>query len=558
MTALSRRLFLSGLLGTTALALGACDFGGGAGGGAEDVSVSAEAANRPPTELHRGNGGEPATLDPHLSDNQLESWIIGDMLMGLYTEGPDAAPIFGAAESVETSADGRTWTFTLRDHTWSDGTPVTADDFVFAWRRILDPKTAAVYAKILYPFKNARAINAGEAAPESLGARAVDARTLELKLDEAAPYLPQLLCHQTAFPVPKHVVEEKGRDWARAGTYLANGPYVLSEWRPNDHIRLAKNPRFYDAAALKIETVYFYPTQDQSSALKRFRAGELDTNDNIPSAQLDWVRDNLGDALRMEPYLGSAYLTLNARRKPLDDIRVREALSLATDRETITGKVLRFGEPAAYSIVPPATSNYPATETLPFKETPFADRVARAKELLQQAGFGPDKRIALKFNTTSATDQKRVAAALQQMWREVFVDLEIVQSDVVIHYAVLKEHDFDVGTAGWIADFDDAKNFLFLFLSNNAEFNYGGFDSPEFDALYAQAAQTADAAARGKILAQAERLALDSHTSIPMRFPVTRNIVQPYVKGWITNKRDTNRTRWLSIEGPRRPAGRSV
>src|SRR5262245_41228308 len=270
------RGFVSVLCGAALFALAAC------GDGSNTKSASAGASNGASGSevvLRRGNGAEPASLDPHFSIGTWEDNIISDLIVGLTTADAAGKAIPGAATSWETSPDGKTWTFHLRDLQWSDGKPVTAGDFVYSWRRILDPKTAAPYASILYGFKNAQAIGSGKMKPEELGARAIDDKTLELQLENPAPYLPELLMHTTSYPVPQQLVEAKGRDWTKPGSYIANGPYTLAEWVPNDHITLVKNPKFYDAANVKIDRVVYYPIADPDAGLKRFRAGELDTQD---------------------------------------------------------------------------------------------------------------------------------------------------------------------------------------------------------------------------------------------------------------------------------------
>jgi oligopeptide transport system substrate-binding protein len=246
----TRRAFL---LGASAFALAA------AGCGRSGTAAGDATAARPgEIVFHRGNGAEPLSLDPHHVAGNWELNIVGDMLVGLTTEDAEANPIPGAAESWEESEDGKTWTFHLRDHRWSDGRPVTADDFVYAWRRILDPKTAANYAYFLYLIKNAEAVNTGKMPLTALGVTATDAKTLVVALEHPVPYLLQFMMHVTTYPVPRHVVEAKGDAWTKPGSYVCNGPYVLAEWAPNDHIVTVKNPSFYDAANVHIARTIFY------------------------------------------------------------------------------------------------------------------------------------------------------------------------------------------------------------------------------------------------------------------------------------------------------------
>jgi oligopeptide transport system substrate-binding protein len=328
--------------------------------------------------LNRGNGAEPKTLDPAYFDEIAPFQIVGDMLMGLTTEDAGGKPIPGAAESWDTSPNGLVWTFHLRDHNWSDGVKVTADDFVFAWGRVLDPRTPAPYASYLYPIRNAREVNGGTMPLTALGVAAPDDKTLVVTLVNPMPYLAEYLTHHTLYPVPRHVVETKGEAWTKPGNYAANGPYMVEEWVPDDHVTLTKNPSFYDAANVKIDTVNYYPTQDADTALKRLRAGELDTQDPIPPLQIDWLRENMAGALKAEPSLTVSYVSINVRKKPFEDIRIREALNLAYDRETMATKILKLGELPAYGMVPPGTANYPGRAALRFKDMAPEARLTRA------------------------------------------------------------------------------------------------------------------------------------------------------------------------------------
>ncbi len=501
------------------------------------------------TVLRRGNSAEPLSLDPHYAQAQYESTIVGDLLMGLTIDGPDAISIPAAAESWETSEDGLTWTFHLREHNWSDGTPVTAEDFVYAWRRILNPETAAPYASLLYIFKNAQAVNAGAMTPDMLGVSAIDAYTLVLELENPAPYLPELMSHFTTYPVPRHVVDAMGGDWTDAENYVGNGPFNFTEWVPNDHITLDKNHQFYDAEIIGIDRVVYYPAADPDAALQRFRAGELDMMDQLPVTQVEWLRANMPEAVRIEPFLGVEYIPINFTRPPFDDVRIREALNLALDREILTDQILRLGYAPAYAIVPPGTANYPGGNAMAFAATPMDERIARAQSLMSEAGYGPDNLLntTLLVRSTGA-DARRVPAATQQMWREIYVDLEIVQSDGATTYSRIQEGDYDLGLVNWIADFNDARNFLFLLMSDGSGKNYARYDNPAFDALILASDRERDPERRGALMAEAERLALSEYPWIPVYYLVTRDLVQPYVQGWISNAEDANRTRWLSIE----------
>ncbi len=417
---------------------------------------------------------------------------------------------------------------------------------------LLDPKTAASYAALLYVFKNAQAINAGKLPPTALGTRAVDARTLELTLEHPAPYLAELMTHVTSFPLPRHIVEAKGAAWSRPENFVGNGAFVPREWIANDHITLARNPRFYDAADVKIDVVNYYPTSDYDAALKRLRAGELDIQGQVSAVQIDWVKQNIPATMRAVPDLVLYYLAINNSRKPFDDVRVREALNLAFDREAVTQKIRHMGEPAAYGIVPPGVADYPGGARMDFASLPLAERIVRAQGLMRAAGYGPDHPLRVRYLTNNSSDNRILAPAIQQMLRPVYIDLDIVQVEPSIAYQRLRQHDFDLANASWVADYNDAYNFLGLLLTGDSGMNYSQYRNPRFDALMAASQKESDAAKRGQLMLEAEKLALKDFPIVPYRYSVTPDLVQPYVKGWIANPKDVNITRWLSIDAAAR------
>ena len=498
--------------------------------------------------LNRGNGGEPRSLDPDYVNGQWEANIEGDLMMGLATEDAAGNPIPGAATSWNVSSDGKTWTFHIRKHRWSDGVPVTSEDFAFAWRRLLDPKTAAPYAYNMWIVKNAHAINEGKLPTSALGVRTPDDATLVVTLEHPAAYLPQLLMHQTAFAIPRHVYLRLGDAWARAANHVSNGAYMVKEWVPNDHVTLVKNPYFYDAAHVKIATVTYYNTSDAQGALIRFRGRQLDVQYPYPAAAIDWMRAYIPHAIKSVPYLGVDYIALNMTRSPFEDRRMREAISLAYNREAIALKVRRIGETPAYAMTPPGIANYPGGAASDFKATPYPARIAKARALMEEMGYGPQHHFHLVYATSTNPDQRRVAASVQQMLGQIYIDMTISSVEIGQHLQRLQQHDFDIANASWIADFDDASNFLDL-LRSDADNNYGGYDNPAYDALMDRAQQTADLKERGALMEKAEQMALDDYAWVPCYFMVTQEIVQPWVKGWIPNLRDFNRTRWLSVEG---------
>jgi len=499
--------------------------------------------------LLRGNGAEPQTLDPHLSTGTQDDFIMGDLMAGLMTEDAMCRPIPGMATAWTTSPDGLTWTFTLREAVWSDGIPVTAEDFVFAWRRILEPGLAAPYAYYLYFLKNGAAINAGKMPGAALGARALGDRKLEMRLEHPAPYMLELLTHASTYPVPRHVVTAKGRSWSRPGNHVGNGAYVLKAWVPNGHVLIEKNPRFFDAENVALEKIYFYPTDDYSAALQRMRAGELDLQVRVPVQRIDWIRANLPQIYSPVPILVTEYVQVNHTRKPFTDVRVREAINLALNREVISQRIRRVGDVPAYALVPPGTANYPFGAQLAFRSMAYPARMERARALMRAAGFGEQNRMKTTFMIRSTTPgpYRAVAAAIQQMLALAYMDITILPTDFQVFLAQTHAHDFDMLEAGWSADFNDAATFLELLQTGGGN-NDGLYSNPAFDAALAAAHEDRDLESRGRKLAEAETIALHDHGIMPLYNWASPNMVWPYVKGWHENPMDRHRSRWISID----------
>ncbi|HET7086063.1 MAG TPA: peptide ABC transporter substrate-binding protein [Rhizomicrobium sp.] len=498
--------------------------------------------------FRRGNVAEPETLDPILSSGVQEFEIISDLMVGLMTHAPDARPVPGMATHWETSADGLTWTFHLRQAQWSDGAPVTAEDFVFSWRRLLDPAVASTYSYFLDVVKNAQAINGGKLPATALGARALDPRTLEVQLVHPAPYLLEMLTHTATMPLPAHVVAVKGRQWARPENYVGNGPFVLKQWIPNEYILVEKNPRFYDAANVALEQVYYYPTADYGEALQRFRAGELDFQDRFPVQQIDWVKKNIPQTIDLVPQLVTDIIAFNFKKKPFDDIRVREAINLALNREAIGDRIMR-GFPPAYAVVPPGIDNYPHDAALAFRAMPYAQRMARAKDLMRAAGYNENHRLKSTYliRAVTAGVYRAVAAAVQQMLAQVFIDISILPDDMQVFYPAIQAHDFEIAQSGWVADFNDASNFLDLYRTGSGN-NWGEYSNPAFDTMMDSAQADVNLESRGRKLAAAEAMVLKDFAAAPLFYWVNLNITWPYVKGFKANAQDYHRSRWVSID----------
>lgn len=498
--------------------------------------------------LHVHNDGDPASLDPHKVSGDWEDRIVGDIFEGLLTEDIDAKPIAGQAESWDISEDGLTYTFHLRDGIkWSDGTPVTAGDFEFALRRLQDPATASSYAYLQYPIKNAKAINSSEMSDlTQLGVAAVDDKTLQITLETPTPFFLGALTHYTAYPVPKHVVEAKGANWVKMENIVTNGPYRPIEWVPGSHVKTEKNPEYYGVGDLKIDNVVFYALEDASAALKRYRAGEFDILTDFPKDQYQWMQENLPGHAHVAPFAGLYYYVMNSSKPPLDDKRVRQALSMAINREVIGPQILGTGEPPAYSWVPPGMNNYVYKPyRASWADMDYSAKVEKAKALLAEAGYGPDKPLDIQLRYNTDENHKRIAVAIAAMWKVLGVNVTLYNAEVKVHYADLKQGQLEVARAGWLADYNDPVNFLQLLRSDVGD-NYGRWKNAEFDALLAEAATTQDLDARAELLYKAEKIAIEDTAAAPIYYYLSENVVSPKVEGFHDNVVDKHRTRWIS------------
>jgi oligopeptide transport system substrate-binding protein len=500
-----------------------------------------------------GNGSEPISLDPHKITGTWEDRIVSDVMMGLVQDDAAGNAVPGMAERWTTSPDGLVWTFYLRDATWSDGVPVTADDFVFSLRRILAPETASEYASLLYLIKNAQGVNEGKLPGTALGVRALGPKVLQITLEHPAPYLPELAKHQTMYPVPRHMVEKYGDGWTRPDRYVGNGPFRIVAWRLGDYVKVVKNPRFYDADKVCLDQIYYYPTNDAVSAERRVERGELDVNTDIQSNRIAFLKKRIPAYVRTHTYLGVAYLAFNHDVPAFQDLRVRTALDMAIDRDFITKKLLRGGQVPAYTFVPPGVANYRPAEPPVWASWSLARRQAAARVLLARAGYGPGHPLHTEIKHRNTPDPMLVMPAIQADWKAIGVDVDLVQNETQIAYAAYRARDFQVADAAWIADFNDAMSFLYLQQSSTGPQNYGDYNSPVFDGLLAQADHEPDVAKRAELMARAEAVMLRDATVAPIFFYVNKNLVSPRVTGWVDNIIDHHRARYLCLEDSPRP-----
>lgn len=485
--------------------------------------------------LHRGMGADPTDLDPQVASTISEVDLVSALFEGLVAEDPvDLHPVPGVATRWDASPDRLTYTFHLRPEArWSDGTAVTAGDFVESWRRVLTPSLGADNATFLYLLQGAEAFHKGATKDfATVGVKAVDATTLRVTLEHPAPHFLSLLTHAVWLPVPLGAIKAQGDvytrgvPWTRPGRLVGNGPFVLKAWTPNREVIVEKSPTYWDAAKVRLNAIHFYPIESLDAEERAFRSGQLHVTYVLPYGKVDAYRRNSPQLLRTDPYLNPYFFRLNVRQAPLNNERVRRALSLAIDRKMLVEKILRGGQQPAFAIVPPGLPGYtPPTG-------PGHDPAA-ARAILKDAGF-PEGRglppLELLFNTSA--NHRLVAEAVQEMWRrELGIDVRLVNQEFKVVLSERRAGRFQILLSDWSADYLDPTNFLDLWRSDSGN-NHTGWSSPEYDALMFAAARTADPVERAAQLQRAESLMLAASPVIPVYYNTHVFLVQPSVRGW--------------------------
>lgn len=500
------------------------------------------------TVLRRASPVEPESLDPQKTSGGFEQMIDLDLFEGLtaYDAGTHAIP--GVASSWDVSPDGLTWTFHLRpDAKWSDGTAVTANDFVASFRRLMNPATASPSAEMFEVLAGAtRIISGAEKSLSALGVTAVDERTLRLTLVHPMPLLPELLATAAAVPVNQAVIAKYGDQWTRPGNMISNGPYMLTAWAPQSELVLKRNDAFHDAKSLTFDEVHWVVVEDDQTALKRYRAGELDIS-RVPAGELDWAKRTIPGHLHVAPQFGVVFLSINMRQEPLaSNLKLRTALSMAIDREVLTDKVEPAGEIAAYGFVTGGIAGYDP-QTLSFKDLSAPDRLAAARKLFEESGAGKAGPLKLTAIYSTDRDRKRMLLAIASMWKECCgVELTMVNREWQVYLTNLRQRDFQIAYDSINGSYADAYDVLSGYTSNAGELNDAGYANPAYDALLDRASVTVDATQRGHLLGQAERLLIDDAAVLPLNFPVYRALVNPRIRGWQENVLNVHPSRFLS------------
>ncbi len=503
--------------------------------------------------LHRGVGEEPESLDYHKSRSSQAGHVQRDFGEGLVGFSRDGQLRPAAAESWTISADGTEYLFELRpDARWSNGDPVTAADFVFSLRRLVDPATAALYTASVSEVKNAGAIFEGAMTADQLGAEAVSDLELRITLEQPVPYFLSLLTHPSMFPVHPGSVEQYGDLHARAGNLVTNGAYRLVSWEFGSYFELERNEHYWDNANTAIDRVRHYVTPDPSAELNRYRAGELHITRTIPPEMFGQMQEERPDEVFVSPALGVYYYGFNMTQPPFaDNPKLREALSMAIDRDTIV-QIVGRGEAPAYSWVPNGIAGYDS-QKVSWSGLTREERERRAQQLYREAGYSPDNPLQTQIRYNTHETHRQIAVAIQAMWIDVLgAEAELVNEDfqVLLANVQQKNDEIEVFRLNWDGDYNDAHTFLSTLESDHV-LNMTGYASEEFDSLMDRAEQQTDLSRRKLFMEEAERLMLADHPLIPLYFFVTKHMVSPAVRGWGDNVLNYHYSQHLSLQEDR-------
>ena len=473
---------------------------------------------------------ESSSLDPQVVEDVDGSYIVRDLFEGLLNTDADGNLVPGVAERYESNEDNTVWTFYLRDEAkWSDGEPVTAQDFVYAWKRAVDPELASPYAWYmgLMSIENGEAIIAGDVDKSELGVEAVDDYTLRVNLTRSLPYFPQMVTHATTFPSPKWVIEEHGEEWTKPGNLVGNGAFVLTEHVINERLVRERNEQYWDNGNNMMDKVVTLVINDENQALNRYDAGELDKTD-VPAGQFPRLKKESPNEAHSIPQLCTYYYNFNNEVEPFDDARVRRALSYAIDRDVIVNNVLQGGQFPAYTFTPELTAGF-TPPNVAFGEMTQAERDAKAKELLAEAGYGPNNPLdtTILYNTSEA--HKKVAIAVSAMWKQKLgVNATLENQEWKTFLSTRGDGNFEIARAGWCGDYNEASTFLDLMHSDSG-YNDANYVSEEYDALSKEAQMADDPS---PVYTEMEEMIAVDMPNAPIYHYTEVIMLKPYVKGW--------------------------
>jgi oligopeptide transport system substrate-binding protein len=511
-----------------------------ASGGCARRDTAVEIGNREQI-LHLGNLSEPTDLDPQIISSIQDFNTVMGLFEGLTQyDSRDLHPAPGVAERWESTADAMTWTFHLRpDARWSNGDPVTAQDFVFAYRRMLSPKLSAEYAYMLFSLKNGEAYYQGKLTDfAEVGAKAADEHTLVLTLWHPIPYFPHLVSHSSWYPLHRATIEkfgqfdDRGTAWTRPGNMVGNGPFVLAEWTPHQVIRMTKSPTYWDRAAVKLNEVDIYPIENETTEEAAFRAGQLHLTAQVPIEKIDDYKKANNGLLHQTTALSTYYYRFNVTKRPLDDPRVRRALSMAIDRQQIVDRVVKGGQLPAGHLTPPDTAGFNARANV------HTD-ISTAQKLLAEAGFPGGKgfpKLELLYNTTEG--HRKIAEAVQQMWRRnLGIEITLFNQEARVWNDTMRQMNYQIARYAWGGDYLDPSTFLDTMTTGNGN-NQTGWSNAEYDRLIDLARQTADNAKRYEYFQRCEEILVQESPLAYVYFYMRNNLQRPEVKGFYGNLLD--------------------
>ena len=484
--------------------------------------------------LVRNNGSEVQSLDPHKIEGVPESNINRDLFEGLLISDVDGKPSPGVAEKWE-NKDFKVWTFHLRkDAKWSDGSPVTAQDFVYSWQRLANPNTASPYASYLQygHIVNIDDIIAGKKPVTDLGVKAIDDHTFEVTLSEPVPYFYKLLVHSSVSPVPKAVVEKFGDKWTQPANIVSNGSYKLKDWVVNERIVLERNTNYWDNAKTVINQVTYLPISSEVTDVNRYRSGEIDmTYNNMPIELFQKLKKEIPNEVHVDPYLCTYYYEINNQKPPFNDVRVRTALKMALDRDIIVNKVKNQGDLPAYSFTPPYTDGAKLVEPEWFKWSQ-EKRNEEAKKLLAEAGFTAEKPLTFDLLYNTSDLHKKLAIAAASIWKKnLGANVKLENQEWKTFLDTRHQGNYDVSRAGWCADYNEPTSFLNMVLSDSSN-NTVHYKSAAFDKLIADTLKATDEAQRSELYSKAEQQLDKDSAIVPVYYYVNARLVKPWVGGY--------------------------
>jgi oligopeptide transport system substrate-binding protein len=520
------------------------------------VTASVTAAEVPPgtalasrQEIVRHIKDEPASLDPAKAIGLPEIQVIRDLFEGLTNQDAKGNIIPGVATQWQTT-DNKTWIFTLRkDAKWSNGDPVTANDFVYSWRRLVDPKIGSTFAWFaeLAGIQNAGAITKGQMTPDKLGVTALDDHRLKVSLDKPVPYFVSLTANFSLYPVPEKVIEKAGKDWVQPGTLVGNGAYKLQERVVNEKLVLVRNDHYWDNAHSVLTKVTFVPINEESSATKRYRADDIDITESFPKNMYSMLKKDLPGQVYTPDQLGTYYYAFNTTKGPTADVRVRKALTWSIDRKIIAEKVLGTGEKPAWHFTADVTAGFKPKPGF-LQQHSQEELNQQAKALLAAAGYGPNHPLDLTLLYNSSENNQKVAIAVASMWKKnLGVSVKLQNQEWKTYIDSRNTGNFDVIRASWVGDYNEPSTFLSLLTSTHSG-NIAKFNSPEYDALIDKASRETNSEARNGDYNRAEQIIADQSPIAPIYQYTNGRLIKPWVKGYpITNPEDVAYSRTLYI-----------